>query len=522
VPTNCAARPCKLISAAPDSRDFWAALWEALVRKGRWQGEVQDRRKDGSVFIGWLSLSAISPRQGAASRYVATLYDITAHRASQAEIRHLAFFDPLTHLPNRRLLLERLTAALASTRRLNRPGALLFIDMDNFKGINDTRGHSAGDLMLVDVAARLQHSVRQGDTVARLGGDEFVVLLTELGANAAEATQQATQVARKALAALAVPYRIQDFAFSTSASIGITLITGEQTVSDLLQQSDLAMYEAKRAGRNTLCFFHAAMQAAATVHAEVEQELWRALELSQFELHYQPQFDAQQRVVAAEALLRWNHPAKGLVLPGAFIAAAEDTGLIVPIGRWVIETACRQLARWAGRPDTQHLALAVNVSARQFGQPDFVAHLSHTLQAEGADARLLTLELTETTVHDVDDIRLKMLALQNLGVRFSMDDFGIGHSSLARLIHLPVSQLKIDRSFVRDMTSSPAAAVVVHTIIGMARNLGMEVIAEGVETQAQLTELHLAGCPLFQGYLMSPAVPVAAFDARLQSATPAP
>ncbi len=521
-PAELLGQTMHMLSSGRRSRAFYEALWAELLVQGRWQGEVHDRRKDGSTFAGWLSISAVGPRRGPESNYVANLYDISAYKASQDEIRHLAFFDALTKLPNRRLMEDRLSRLLAAAARSGRRGAILFIDLDHFKTLNDTRGHASGDRLLVEVARRLQMAVRDGDTVARLGGDEFVVLLGELATDSREAERHASQVGAKLQAALATPVPIGELRYTTSASIGVALIDGHETVSGLLQQSDLAMYEAKRAGRNTLRFFEPRMLKDANDEAAQAQELWRALEEDQFELHYQPQFDAQRHIVAAEALLRWQHPTRGLVGPGAFMALAESTGLIVRIGRWVIETACRQLAAWSLPGPCGRIGLAVNVSARQLAEPDFVDHLVRTVVSSGIDAARLTLELTETTVHDVDDTRQKMDALQGHGLGFAMDDFGIGHSSLSRLIHLPIRQLKIDRSFVHDMLHTPAAQVVVDTIMGMARSLQVEVVAEGVETAEQLAALHAAGCPVFQGFLVSPALPAAAFEALLDTSTHTP
>ncbi len=511
-----------MLSSGRRSRAFYETMWSQLKRQGRWQGEVHDRRKDGSTFSGWLSITAVAWQPGGAGHYVANLHDITAYKATQDEIRHLAFFDSLTQLPNRRLMEDRLTRLIAAAARSGRRGAILFIDLDHFKSLNDTRGHAAGDRLLVEVATRLRQLVRDGDTVARLGGDEFVVLLGGLAPGSQEAERHARLVADKLQAALAAPVSIGELRYSTSASIGVALFDGHETVSSLLQQSDLAMYEAKRAGRNTLRVFEGRMLKDASEEAAQAQALWRAFEDGEFELHYQPQFDAGRRVVAAEALLRWRHPQRGLVGPDDFMAVAESTGLIVRIGRWVLETACRQLAAWSAPGPCAGIGLSVNVSARQLAEPDFVDHLVRTVADAHIDPARLTLELTETTVHDVDDTRQKMDALRGLGLGFAMDDFGIGYSSLARLIHLPIRQLKIDRSFVRDMRRAPAAKVLVDTIMAMARSLQVEVVAEGVETAEQLATLQAAGCRVFQGSLVGQALPPAALEALLAAPRHAP
>jgi diguanylate cyclase (GGDEF)-like protein len=483
-------------------------MWSSLQRHGLWQGEVRDRRKDGSEFVAWLSISTIPNATPEQSNYVGILYDITRSRERDAEISHLAFFDSLTQLPNRQLLQDRLAAALLALKRSALHGALLFIDLDNFKSLNDTQGHAAGDELLIQVGRRLRTCVRESDSVARLGGDEFVILLCDLAAAPDAAASQANQVGRKVLALLAQPYRIQEHPFACTASVGISLFGAGESPTDLLKQADLAMYEAKKLGRNSLCFFNPAMQSSINARAQVEQALVHALARGELELHVQPQFDAQFHILAVEALLRWRHPERGLLTPAHFMDAAEESGLIVPIGDWVIEAACRHLASWKADPQLARLTLSVNISARQFARPEFVQGVVDRLSQTGADPHLLVIELTETTVHDVNNIRLKMLELEKLGIRFSMDDFGNGYSSLARLIELPIGELKIDLSFVQGAEHSASARVVVETIIAMAHTLHLTLVAEGVETLQQMHHLHAAGCHRFQGFLLSPAVPV--------------
>ncbi|MFN9450813.1 MAG: putative bifunctional diguanylate cyclase/phosphodiesterase [Rubrivivax sp.] len=510
-------QPLQMLDSGRQGPAFYSALWQELRAQGRWQGEVHQRRRDNSCFNGWMNLSSIADDQGRPLHYVARLYDITAYVSAQHEIDRLAFFDPLTQLPNRRLLLERLEQAIGQTHSSGRCAALLFIDIDHFKTINDTRGHAAGDQLLVEVAQRLRQTARTGDTVARLGGDEFVSLLVDLDSHTETAVAQAMKVGRKLLDVLDDCYQLGNYSFSTSASMGVAVMDGSQSVSDVLQQADLAMYDAKRAGRNEVRRFQPAMKLAADEHLAIREELAQALRRGEFELHYQAQCDGQRRAFSAEALLRWNHPTRGLLGPAHFLPSAEQTGLIAPIGRWVLETACRQLGRWAEHAPTRGLCLAVNVSALQFRDVDFMDHLRESLQRGHADPTRLMLELTESTVHSVDDIRAQMLALRPLGVQFALDDVGVGYSSLARLIGLPIDQLKIDRSFVQDMAHGVAAAVVVNTIIGMADSLGMDVMAEGVETPEQLKALQAAGCLHFQGYLFSRPVPLAAFESLVAS-----
>ena len=506
-----------ILSSGLHDAAFYQALWTALKTTGQWQGEIHNRRKDGSIYTEWLSISAPGFGQASATQYVASFFDITANKAYQAEISHMAYFDPLTELPNRRLLHDRLGHALATASRSRLHGAVLYIDLDNFKTLNDSHGHEAGDQLLKQVAKRLRALVREGDSVARLGGDEFVVLLDGLAADPVESAQQARQIGDKILHALAQPYQFSDFEFLCTASIGISLFWDSvpESSADLLQQADLAMYQAKKAGRNTLRFFNAAMQLAVSARVSMEQDLRHALKRAQFQLHFQPQVNAAGQIVGAEALLRWQHPTRGVVAPADFIALAEESELILPIGQWVLETACAQLKLWEGKASTHHLQLAVNVSARQFRKENFVAQVQELISTNAINPARLKLEITESLVLDVEDTANKMQALRLLGVHFAMDDFGIGYSSLLSLTQLPLDQLKIDRSFVKKMGHSNTDAVVVQTIIGMGNNLGMEVIAEGVETQAQRAFLQQHGCECYQGYLFSPALPVAELEALL-------
>ena len=453
---------------------------------------------------------------------VISYHDVTALRQASAEIESLAFFDPLTNLPNRRLLMDRMQQAIAASVRSGQYGALLFLDLDHFKTLNDTRGHEVGDMLLCQVAQRLMACVRRTDTVARLGGDEFVVMLPELSASSDEAAAQARRVGEKILRKLNMPYSLGEHAHHSTPSIGATLIGGSlQPAVDLLKQADIAMYQVKSQGRNALCFFDPQMQITISLRAQLEGDLQTALTARQFVLHYQPQFHLDGRIVGAEALIRWQHPERGLVAPGAFIGVAEESELIVPMGHWVLRTACEQLAAWQGDERYRHLPLSVNVSARQFRQRDFVARVVEVLRETGARPHLLKLELTESLVLDnVDDTIAKIGMLKTKGVRFSMDDFGTGYSSLAYLTRLPLDQLKIDQSFVRNLGVRHTDDVIVQTIIGMARNLELDVIAEGVETQAQKDFLAQYGCVFFQGYLLGRPMPADALE-TLMAAAPA-
>ena len=450
--------------------------------------------------------------------------DVTALRAAAAEIEQLAFYDPLTHLPNRRLLSDRLTRALTSSSRSGQYGAVLFLDLDHFKTLNDTLGHDTGDRLLERVAQRLTACVREQDTVARLGGDEFVVMLEGLGKTPAEAEAHAKLVGDKILSSLNQPFRLGAHLHNSTPSIGAAVFgEGPKDAAELLKQADIAMYQIKASGRNALKFFSVNMLATITNRALAESELRTALVLDQFELHYQGQFDADNQAVGAEALVRWQHPQRGLLFPSDFIELAEETGLIVSLGYWVLSGACNQLKRWEAVPGRADLVLAVNVSARQFRQADFVSQVKSLLRETAANPKRLKLELTESLVlGNVQDTIEKMNLLKAIGVRFAIDDFGTGQSSLTYLTQLPLNQLKIDQSFVRNIGLHKADAIIINTIIGMAASLGLEVLAEGVETPAQRDFLQTHGCGLFQGYLFSRPASLAEFELQLDAITAAP
>jgi len=442
-----------------------------------------------------------------------TLIDLTQRKAAEEKINTLAFYDMLTHLPNRRLLTDRMQQALATSARHGRCGALLVLDLDNFKALNDTRGHEKGDALLQQVAARLVACVHADDTVARPGGDEFAVLLEDLGDTPEEAAAQGEEAGQKILAALRESYLIEGEAHHSTMSVGITVFCGggQDTVDELFKRSELAMYQAKAAGRNTLQFFDPRMQAVATARAALEEDMRVGLEQRQFEVFFQPQID-HGRITGAEALVRWRHPRDGYVSPGSFIPVAEECGLILPLGQWMLEQACATLAQWATDPVLAELTLAVNVSPRQFLQDGFVQQVLGTLATTGASARRLKLELTETLLlQDIDISVARMTELQSYGVGFSLDDFGTGYSSLAYLKRLPLDQLKIDQSFVRDVLVDPNDASIVRTILALGAGLGLQVIAEGVETDAQRQFLERHHCHAWQGYLMSRPVPGDAF-----------
>ena len=505
----------RLLSSGLHDRAFYAAMWKEIDLVGAWQGEIWNRRKCGEVYPEWLTITAVKDDAGAASNYVATFTDITVRKSAEEQIKTLAFYDPLTGLPNRRLLMDRLEQALAASARHMRKGALLFVDLDNFKTINDTVGHYQGDRMLEQVAKRLATCVREGDTVARLGGDEFVVMLEDLSEQDIEAATQAETVAEKVLTTLVQTYQLGSYEHRGSASIGITLFGdgSHESIEEPLKRADLAMYQAKTAGRNTLRFFDPQMQAVVTARAAMEAGLWEALERRQFLLHYQAQVSGNHRITGVEALVRWQHPQRGLVPPAEFIPLSEETGLILPLGRWVLEAACAQLVQWAGRPEMANLTISVNVSAKQFSQADFVAVVLAVLESTGANPQRLKLELTESLlVTQIESVIAKMDALKARGVGFALYDFGTGYSSLTYLKRFPLDQLKIDQSFVRDILTDSNDAAIAKMVIVLAESLGLSVIAEGVETEAQRHFLTQQGCYAYQGYLFSRPLPTDEFE----------
>ncbi|HSM97892.1 MAG TPA: EAL domain-containing protein [Gallionella sp.] len=508
----------ELLKSGRHNAGFYPGMWETIARDKYWQGEVWSRRKNGEIYPAWLTTTAVTAADQQVTHYVSVFADITLRKEAEEQIHQLAFYDSLTNLPNRRLLMDRLNHTMAAGTRNVGHGAILFIDLDNFKTLNDTKGHDVGDMLLVETARRLQESVRGGDTVTRLGGDEFIVMLEGLGGDAEQAATQAQAAGENIRESLSQPYWLRDAEYTSTCSIGISLFHGQDTaVEDLLKRADTAMYEAKASGRNALRFFDPSMQAALETRAMLEADLNHALAGQQFSLFFQIQVNVANQPIGAEALLRWRHPTKGLVLPNEFIPLAEETGLILPIGIWVLETACAQIREWEADPLACGLQLAVNVSARQFHQPDFVELVREVLDRTGADPTRLKLELTESVVlGNIGDTVAKMHELKGIGVRFSMDDFGTGYSSLSYLTRLPLDQMKIDQSFVRNIGKKSTDSVIVQTVIGMANNLGMEVIAEGVETDAQRAFLEHAGCMAYQGYLYGSPVPLEVFEEMLR------
>ncbi|OYY89641.1 MAG: hypothetical protein B7Y42_14020, partial [Polaromonas sp. 28-63-22] len=455
---------------------------EALTQAQPVRAELVNYKKDGTLYWIELEIVPVDYFNRGLTHWVAVARDITERKAAEDEIEHLAFYDTLTQLPNRQLLMDRLKSALTRSGRTRDIGVLMFIDLDHFKVLNDSLGHARGDQLLQQVAIRLAGSVRLSDTVARLGGDEFVVMLEHLGDDPDLAIDRARAAGEKIRAALSEPYELAGHAYHGTCSIGITCFSQQQHgIGDLLKQADLAMYQAKAAGRNAVCFFDPAMQAAATANAALSSQLRQALQDHEFVLHYQPQVGPGERMLGVEALVRWQHPARGLMGPDAFITQAEESGLILPLGQWVIESACAQLARWALHPQTEALSIAVNVSARQFRHPEFVESVLKIIRQHGIAPNRLKLELTESLLATGMEVTVaKMGMLKEAGVTLSIDDFGMGYSALSYLKHLPLDQLKIDRAFVKDVLTDPNDAAIARTIIGLAQSLGLGVIAEGV------------------------------------------
>lgn len=463
--------------------------------------ELEALRKDGSMFP--IELGVVEVQMAGEVNFIGVVRDITERKQRENEIHQLAFYDPLTLLPNRRLLLDRLTGAINHSVRTRNFSALFFLDLDNFKNLNDSAGHNKGDLLLCQVAERLVNSVRQGDTVARLGGDEFVVIASDLSHDPALAANQAERLAQKIVSNLTREYNLDGLTYNSSASIGVTLFNSENLPKDdLLKQADMAMYKAKYAGRNGVQFFDPQMQVEVSSRATLIHDLYNAIQQRQFTLFYQKQIGQHGQVIGVEALLRWFHPEKGMISPAQFIPLTEETGLIVPIGDWILQQACETLVNWAKQPVTKNLSVAVNISVVQFSKDDFVQKAINSLKNSGANPQLLKLEITESLLaNNIPDVKAKMRELQQCGVTFSIDDFGTGYSSLSYLKQLPINQLKIDQSFVRDIINSSNGKAIAQAIITLASSMDLQVIAEGVETEDQRALLKSMGCNTYQGYL---------------------
>ena len=507
-----------IMSSGKHDQAFYIKMWQQLLHAGSWSGEIWDKRKNGKVYPKWMTITAVKNVRQETTQYVAIFSDITERKRIEEEIRNLAFYDVLTQLPNRRLLLERLRAALSASTRHRDYGALLFLDMDRFKVLNDTLGHDYGDLMLIEVANRIKSCVREMDTVARLGGDEFVVLIEGVSHDEQDASRKVGTVAEKIREALAAPYVFKEHQYHSSPSIGITLYRDNtESVDVLLQHADLAMYQAKKGGRNAVCFFDPVMQDNSERHDELENDLHNAVERGELRLYYQVQVDNEQCPIGAEALLRWEHPQRGLVMPDQFIPVAEESALILDISRWVLDEACTQLRLWRDNERMRRLTLTVNVSTKQFAQPNFVEQVAAVIEQHQIDPSRLKLELTEGVISsDLTGTVEKMRALRELGVVLSMDDFGTVYSSLYYLKQLSSEQLKIHRDVVQGVTTRGNDAQLVGALVDLARNMKLQIFAEGVETEAQFAFLKNHDCKSYQGFLFSKPVPLDELQAMME------
>ncbi len=502
-------RPSMLKSGRHDQA-FYRAMHKAMNKEGYWQGEIWDRHKDGHIYPKWLTITAVKDSDNETTHYVGNFSDITERKAAEDKIRLLAFYDPLTQLPNRTLLIDRLEHAIATHSHVQICGALLFLDLDNFKILNDTHGHRIGDELLIEVGKRLRRCVNKADTVSRLGGDEFVILLEELSEIDTHAALYAGAAAKKIIAALNEPFQLSSVLHYISASIGVVLFNSPKaTVTSVLASADTAMYEAKKSGKGTYRFFDPSMQHTLERRSILENALRKAIANNEFRLFYQPLVDRQGQIVSMEALIRWQHPEQGLIFPNDFIPLAEELGLILTIGHWVLETACAQLEAWKDTAETRNLSVAVNISAKQFYHSNFVDGIRDLIGQYAIKPLQLKLELTESMVlYNINLAIEKMLELKSLGIVLSMDDFGTGYSSLSYLKHLPFDQLKIDRSFVEGINDNPNDLFIIETIITLGLKLGMNVVGEGVEVVEQWKLLKAMGCESFQGYYFCKPMPI--------------
>ncbi len=502
----------RILNSGLTPESVYQHLWSTLPKGEVWRGEFHNTRKDGSHYIEMATIAPIRRADGTITHYVAAKEDITLRRKSEALLERLAYYDALTGLANRNLLRDRLAHAVASGARAQSHGMLLMMDVDRFKLLNDTLGHEAGDKLLCEIAQRLRHCVREEDTIARLGDDDFAVLVGHIGATATDALTHAEQIAHKIERSLAAPYDLlgDGSAHVATLSMGLTLFKGRDTAAETIsQQAEVALDQAKRDGRNTYRFFNPDMQKMVETHVRMERAVRAAIENEGFTLHYQPQFDRAGKLVGAEALIRWLDDAGKPISPADFIPLAEETGLIIPVGRWVMAQAARQLARWQRESVTAHLSIAVNVSARQFLHPEFVEQTASIVADSGIEPGGFKLELTESVfLRDPEEAIRRMLLLREIGLVLALDDFGIGYSSLSYLKNLPFDQLKIDQSFVADMLEDRNSMNIVRAIITMSESLGLAVVAEGVETQEQHHALESLGCPCYQGYLFGRPAPI--------------
>jgi len=515
-PSEIIGRSPRFLQGPETQRAELDKIRHALSLSEHVSAELVNYKKNGETFCIEIDIDPVFSADGKIGNFIAIQRDVTQRKAAEKQIEQLAFYDTLTQLPNRRLLIDRLNQSIAAARRKQNCGALLFIDLDNFKSLNDSLGHDIGDQLLKQVARRLESSVRRSNTVARLGGDEFVIILEDLHASPQEAATQADIVAEKILTSFSEVFSINGYEYHCTPSIGVTLFGKlQQDADELLKRADLAMYQAKSEGRNTIRFFDQGMQAIANTRLTLDRDFRSSLKKSEFVLHYQPQVDDRGCICGVEALVRWQHPQRGMLYPLNFIALAEETGLIVPLGKWVLESACKQLAEWEKQAASPAKSIAVNVSARQFHHPQFLAQVYCIFERTGINPSGVKLELTESAfVERFDDTIGKMHELKRCGVRFSLDDFGTGYSSLSYLKKLPLNEIKIDQAFVQDILTDPDDAAIAKTIISLCQMLGFDVIAEGVENEEQRALLASQGCHLYQGNLISPPLPAEQLHAR--------
>lgn len=500
-----------IISSGRHSKTFFREMYDHIAKFESWEGEIWNRRKDGEIFPEWLSISVVKDDNNAVTHYVATFKDISETKDNERRINQLNYYDTLTRLANRRLITKDLDHLLSNGNLALRRSAILFIDLDHFKDVNDLRGHLVGDMLLQQVASRLMDATRSGDVVSRFSGDEFLILLEEVDGSISpdRIAYRAKHVAEKIMSAFSAPFDLDGSPYLLTASIGISLVgTQVQSSAEVIKYAELAMYEAKGRGRNQTCFYAPQMHEKVLERVTLDSDFRFALEHEQFILHYQPQWNANKEMVGVEALVRWQHPEKGMISPVSFIPFAEESKLILPLGKWVLNRALQQLADWQTVPSLKHLIMSVNVSALQFSQEGFVDEVKEVIKSTGVPPAHLQIELTESMlVHDQFDIIQKMQSLKQLGVLISLDDFGTGYSSLSYLQQLPIDQLKIDQSFIRAIQESDKQASLAASIIGLGHNLHMEVIAEGVETQAQFDWLKAHRCDLYQGFLLGRPAP---------------
>jgi diguanylate cyclase (GGDEF)-like protein/PAS domain S-box-containing protein len=507
----------RVLKSGRHANIFYKKMWASVISSGSWQGEICNRRKNGELYTEWLTISRVRNDRGEVTHYVGVFTDITKRKRAEEKIRHMAYYDALTDLPNRTLFRDRLTHALTHAEQTHQHAAVLFVDLDRVKLINDSLGHDVGDHLLKGVAGRLSASLREQDTVARLGGDEFMILLTDL-----HHSEDASPVAKKILESLKPPFHIDKHELYVTASVGVSLYPRDGSdAGTLLKNADTAMYRAKSRGRNTFEVFTPEMKVEMSEQHALANSLRRALEREEFSIHYQPQVSVRTgELIGMEALLRWNHPELGLISPDQFIRWAEDTGLIVPLGEWVLKKACEQNRLWQ-KVGHRRLVVAVNLSARQFQQPDIVETISSILEETGLDPSFLDLELTESVVMESAGPALETPhELKALGVQFSIDDFGIGYSSLSYLKRFPVDTLKMDRSFVNDLATDPNDAAIATAVVALGHGLNLSVLAEGVETRQQLAFLQTLKCDKIQGFLYSRPLPPEAFEQFLREGHP--